>query len=68
MILKLKELRERNGLTQVQLSELTKIGVQNIAKMEQGRSEFFRRKHIDIFCSALNCSAGELIEAEKVRL
>jgi DNA-binding Xre family transcriptional regulator len=66
MELRLKELRERRGITQIQLAELTKIGVQNIAKMEQGRSEFFRGKHIDIFCNVLNCNVDDLIKITRV--
>lgn len=65
MKLRLKELRECKGLTQLQLSKLTFIGVQNIAKMEQGRSEFIRHRHIDALCSALNCNVDDLIKVER---
>jgi len=64
MKLNIKALRDRQDLTQTELARLCEMSVENLQKIEQGRSRFIRYEHIDRLCNALDCDVQELITVE----
>ena len=65
MKLNIKALRDRQNLTQTELARLCDMSVENLQKIEQGRSQLFRGEHFDLLCNALDCGIEELITVEK---
>lgn len=65
MKLNIKTLRDRQNLTQTELARLCDMSVENLQKIEQGRSQLIRYEHIDRLCDALDCDVQELITVEK---
>lgn len=57
---RLRELRTRRGLTQVQLAERTGLDQATISRIERGRSgmDF---EVLDRLCAALECEPGEIL-------
>lgn len=58
---RLKDVRESRGLTQEALAEITKISVQNIRKIEQGKSRGVRWITLILLCEILECGVCDLI-------
>jgi transcriptional regulator with XRE-family HTH domain len=55
-------LREKVGLTQLELSRLVGVTESTIQNWESGRTGTDHIERIIRFCQALNCQVGELIE------
>ncbi|MDJ0583010.1 helix-turn-helix transcriptional regulator [Crocosphaera sp.] len=59
---KIAQLREREGLTQLQLSQLVGVTVPSIQNWERGRAGIEPIERVIKLCKALNCQAEELID------
>jgi transcriptional regulator with XRE-family HTH domain len=59
-------LRERVGLTQLELSRLVNVTENTIQNWEKGRSSLEHIERVIRLCQALNCSPADLIEYETV--
>lgn len=64
---RLRELREAKGLTQVELAELTGIDQAAISRIENQQTTAMDFGVLDRFCVALGCEPGELLERVKTR-
>lgn len=64
--MKLKKIREKRGMTQIQLSDTAKISIRTIQHYEQG-SKLLDHARIDTIlkiCLALHCKLEDIIENE----
>lgn len=64
---RLRELREARGLTQVDLAELTGIDQAAISRIENQQTTAMDFSVLERFCVALSCEPGELLERVKKR-
>ena len=62
---RLRELREANGLTQVKLAELTGIDQAAISRIENEQTTGMDFSVLERLCAALGCEPGELLERVK---
>lgn len=58
-------LREKAGLTQLELSRLVGVTESTIQNWESGRTGIDHIQRIVKFCKALDCQVEDLIESEK---
>jgi transcriptional regulator with XRE-family HTH domain len=68
MKLNIKELRDRNGLTQEQLAEAMRMGIDNLRRVEANKGVSVNKAQIDRFCAVLKCRVDELITVEKIKI
>ena len=59
--MKIRELREKAGLTQSQLAKALGVGETTIRNWEQGRAGD-RLQQLALLCSVLECQPGDLLE------
>lgn len=59
---KIAQLREQEGLTQLELSQLVGVTVPSIQNWERGRAGIEPIERVIKLCKALNCQAEELID------
>jgi transcriptional regulator with XRE-family HTH domain len=64
---RLKELRESRGLTQVQLAEQAGVRRAAISEIESGHRQRIELDMLERLADALEVEPGELIERETVR-
>ena len=60
--LRLRELRQAKGLSQVQLAELTGIDQGAISRIETGQTQAMDFDVMARLCDALGCDPGELLQ------
>ena len=60
-MLRVKELRTAQGLTQKQLAERAKIRQATVSKLESGRAKSIDLEVLEKLASALGCDPGYLI-------
>ncbi len=60
--LRLRELRQAKGLSQVQLAELTGIDQAAISRIENGHTQAMDFDVMARLCDALGCSPGDLLK------
>ena len=61
IVLRVKELRTAQGLTQKQLAERAKIRQATVSKLESGRAKSIDLEVLEKLASALGCDPGYLI-------
>lgn len=61
----LQEVRQSRNLSQNDLARLTNMSLQNIQKMEQGRSKSLTFKALAILCQVLKCQPKDLLIYEE---
>lgn len=59
---KLKEVRNRKGLSQNELARIAEMSVTNIQKYEQQRMKSIPFETLELFCKILECQPGDLFE------
>ncbi|MBO3463097.1 helix-turn-helix transcriptional regulator [Aetokthonos hydrillicola Thurmond2011] len=62
VLITLKKIREREGISQNELARRTGYSLQNVQKIEQGRVSSLTLEALDRFCKALGCAPGDLLE------
>ena len=62
VLVKLKRAREAKGLSQNELARKTGYSLQNIQKIEQGRSASITFDALGRFCEVLECQPGDILE------
>lgn len=62
VLVKLKKTREAKGLSQNELARKTGYSLQNIQKIEQGRSASITFDALGRFCEVLECQPGDILE------
>jgi len=73
MLLRLNEIRGRmadqgRSLSLQMIAEGTGISRQTLTEMCKGRLKTYRPEYVDALCAFLGVSAGELVQAEPIRL
>lgn len=65
----LKEIREKRGLTQKELSEKSGINFRMISQYEQGVKNLDNARLITLLklCNTLDCTLDDLIECEEIK-
>ena len=61
MLFKLKEIRERQGMSQNELAKAAGMSPQNIQKIEQSKSKGVQLETLDKLCEVLECQPGDLL-------
>ena len=64
MKVRLKELRTSRGLSQNKLAQLVSMTLQNIQKIEYGKTKGLQYDALNKLCKALNCQPGDLLVYE----
>ena len=64
LIIRLREWRERRGLTQAELAKLARVRQPTISDLETGLSKAIRFEVLDRLAEALRVTPGELLERE----
>ena len=59
--LRLKELRQAKGITQVELAERAEIDQARISRLEAGEGRSIGLDALARLCEALNCQPGDLL-------
>ncbi len=62
--LRLRELRQKRGLTQVELSKLTGIDQGAISRIENGHTGGIEFDVLERLCDALNCQPWDLLKRQ----
>ena len=65
--LRLRELRQAKGMTQVELAERTGIDQGALSRIENGKTRAMDFDVMARLCDALGCDPGDLIERKKGR-
>jgi putative transcriptional regulator len=61
---RLKELRTSRGLSQNKLAQLVSMTLQNIQKIEYGKTKGLQYDALNKLCKALNCQPGDILVYE----
>lgn len=64
MKVRLKEIRLSRGLSQNKLAQLIDMTLQNIQKIEYGKTKGLQYDALNKLCKALNCQPGDLLVYE----
>lgn len=64
MKVRLKEIRRSRGLSQNKLAQLVDMTLQNIQKIEYGKTKGLQYDALNKLCKALNCQPGDLLVYE----
>lgn len=64
MKVKLNEVLALKGKTKYWLSKQTGITQQNLGNLANGQTTSVKFENIDAICTALECSIGDILEAE----
>lgn len=67
IVVRLRELREACGLSQLELSERAGVRQATISELESGKKQRLDFGILDRLCAALGVDPGELLEREKKR-
>jgi len=67
IVVRLRELREARGLSQLQLSERAGVRQATISELESGKKLRLDFGILDRLCAALGVEPGELLEREQPR-
>ena len=58
---RLKEIRMSRGLSQNKLAQMVSMTLQNIQKIEYGKTKGLQYDSLNKLCKALNCQPGDLL-------
>lgn len=61
MKVRLKEIRMSRGLSQNKLAQMVSMTLQNIQKIEYGKTKGLQYDSLNKLCKALNCQPGDLL-------
>ncbi|WP_339363722.1 helix-turn-helix domain-containing protein [Aliterella atlantica] len=61
MKVQLKQIRQSRGLSQNKLAQLVDMTLQNIQKIEYGKTKGLQYDALNKLCKALNCQPGDLL-------
>ncbi|HEY9825223.1 MAG TPA: helix-turn-helix domain-containing protein [Stenomitos sp.] len=61
VIVRLKELRSKKGLSQNALARQMEMSLANIQKIEYQKAKSIPLETLDRFCAVLECEVGELL-------
>ena len=67
IVLKLRELREQAGLTQVELAEMVGVDQTYISRLELNKRRTIGFDLLGRLCEALDCEPGDLLKREGKR-
>ncbi|MCI4660687.1 MAG: helix-turn-helix domain-containing protein [Neomegalonema sp.] len=67
MKLRLRQIREKRGMTLDELAAITPFDKSQLSRLETGRTNFAKH-HLEALSAALDVSPGELIEANSIKI
>jgi putative transcriptional regulator len=62
VIIRLRELRKRQGYSQNKLAKATGMSLQGLQRYEYGKAATMPLDTLDKFCRVLNCTPGDILQ------